>query len=76
MKQGVIQRSYNAYAVRVQGMGNGGVGGSGKAASGMPKVTPAKETTEGLLCIEMRIRLYHDGAMSQLLERLAKVGCG
>eukprot|EP00903_Cladosiphon_okamuranus_P015565 g14370.t1 len=70
--KGVIQRSYNAYAVRVQGLGDGGVAGSGNATSGTPKVIPAKETTEGLLCIEMRIRLYHDGAMSQLLERLAK----
>lgn len=59
--------------MRVQGLGDGGVAGSGKAATGTPKVIPATETTEGLLCIEMRIRLYHDGAMSQLLERLAKV---
>eukprot|EP00752_Nemacystus_decipiens_P001683 g1633.t1 len=69
--KGVIQRSYNAFAVRVQGLGDGGVAG-GKAVTGTPRVIPAKETTEGVLCIEMRIRLYHDGAMSQLLDRLAK----
>lgn len=37
------------------------------------KVVPANETSEGILCIEMRIRHYHDGAMSQLLEKLANV---
>ncbi|CAM9957735.1 unnamed protein product, partial [Ectocarpus sp. 8 AP-2014] len=36
------------------------------------KVVPAEETTEGILCIEMRIRMYHDGAMSKLLEKLSK----
>ncbi|CAN0393535.1 unnamed protein product [Ectocarpus sp. 12 AP-2014] len=36
------------------------------------KVVPAEETTEGVLCIEMRIRMYHDGAMSKLLEKLSK----
>lgn len=74
--QGVIQRSYNAYAVRVQGATDLGTPGGnlGKVAGGeTPRIVPAKETTEGLLCIEMRIRLYHDGAMSQLLEKLANV---
>lgn len=33
----------------------------------------ADETTEGILCIEMRIRMYHDGAMSKLLEKLSEV---
>lgn len=74
-KQGVIQRSYNAYAVRVQGLGDG-AGGGGSRATGTPTVIPAQDTTEGLLCIEMRIRLYHDGAMSQLLEKLGKVCMG
>ncbi len=68
--QGCIQRSYNAHAVRVKSVG----GAENKKA--VFKVTPARETTEGMLCIEMRIRLYHDGAMSQLLEKLAKVGGG
>lgn len=39
----------------------------------MLRVVPASQTGEGILCIEMRIRLYNDGTMSQLLERLAKV---
>lgn len=34
---------------------------------------PASETAEGVLCIELRIRMYHDGAMSKLLENLSKV---
>ncbi|CAN0199094.1 unnamed protein product, partial [Ectocarpus sp. 12 AP-2014] len=68
--KGVIQRAYNAYAVRVQGLVDG-KDGSGKGAT-PPRVVPAQETSEGVLCIEMRIRLYHDGAMSQLLERLSK----
>ena len=76
MEQGCIQRSYNAFAVRVQGPLDGGAGGAAaNKAAGLLKVVPASETTEGLLCIEMRIRLYHDGAMSQLLEKLANV-CG
>lgn len=88
--QGVVQRAYNAFAVRVQftsanSAGNRGgeqVTAAAAAAAGVVrrKVMPAEETTEGLLCIEMRIRLYHDGAMSQLLEKLAHVsgrrGCG
>lgn len=37
------------------------------------KVVPATETTEGVLCIELRIKMYHDGAMSKLLEKLSKV---
>lgn len=138
--QGVVQRAYNAFAVRVQGLepptaGGGPLwrGGRGKGASKMPKVrllwprtaridlasrhqthsvpggtfrqtivraqtidnqrrsandafvlflcrsharkvVPAQETTEGTLCIEMRIRMYHHGAMSKLLEKLSKVG--
>jgi len=36
-------------------------------------VIPARETNSGLLCIEVRVRLYHDGAMSKLLEALSKV---
>lgn len=38
------------------------------------KVVPAEDTTEGILCIEIRVRMYHDGAMSKILEKLAKVG--
>ncbi|CAM9213422.1 unnamed protein product, partial [Hapterophycus canaliculatus] len=41
-------------------------------AQGDGMVVPADETTEGILCIEVRIRMYHDGAMSKLLEKLAK----
>lgn len=55
----------------------GGLGGLSKGAdkgAGTLKVIPADETKEGVLCIEMRIRLYHDGAMSKILENLAKVG--
>lgn len=37
------------------------------------KVVPADESPYGELCVEMRIRLYPDGAMSRLLERLATV---
>lgn len=40
----------------------------------MRKVVPAAQTTEGVLCIELRIKMYHDGAMSKLLEKLSKVG--
>ncbi|CAM9558139.1 unnamed protein product [Pylaiella littoralis] len=69
--KGVIQRSYNAYAVRVQDSDVTGEGGD-KKRGGTPKVIPARETTNGTLCIEMRIRIYHDGAMSQILEKLSK----
>ncbi|CAN0025142.1 unnamed protein product, partial [Ectocarpus sp. 6 AP-2014] len=78
---GVIQRSYNAYAVRVRdtnptptagGMLMGGLSHGSDKGAGTLKVVPASQTTEGVLCIEMRIRLYHDGAMSKLLERLAQ----
>lgn len=77
----MIQRSYNAYAVRVQNLESsptpgGGMGGltyGGDKAAGILRVVPASQTSEGILCIEMRIRLYSDGTMSQLLERLAKV---
>lgn len=37
------------------------------------KIVPAGESTGGMLCIEMRIRLYPDGAMSKLLDKLADV---
>ena len=52
----------------------GGVRGGGGTGAGTRTIFPAKETDTGALCIEMRIRLYPDGAMSKLLEELAKVG--
>lgn len=48
-------------------------GGGGGAGAGTLTVVPAGQSTEGILCIEMRIRIYHDGAMSKLLEKLANV---
>lgn len=82
----MVQRSYNAYAVRVQdtnpntsqtpGGGLGGLSHGLDRGAGTLKVVPASQTTEGVLCIEMRIRLYHDGAMSKILENLAKVLVG
>ena len=62
MEQTLVQRSYNAFAVRVQ------------AEWGRERrVVPAEETDEGDLCIEMRIRLHSDGLMSNLLSQLIKV---
>ena len=58
----VVQRSYNAFAVRVQG-----------ERDGKRLVVPACDTTEGYLCLETRIRLYNDGLMSNLLSQLIKV---
>lgn len=43
------------------------------ASACLRKVVPAAETTEGVLCIELRIKMHHDGAMSKLLEKLSKV---
>ena len=57
-----MQRSYNAFAVRVQG-----------EEGTERRVVPANETDEGELCIEMWIRLYPDGLMSSLLLQLIKV---
>lgn len=37
------------------------------------RVVPAEESSKGQLCVEMRIRLHEDGAMSKLLEQLANV---
>lgn len=75
--QGVVQRAYNAFAVRVQDTSlptpGGGVKGGGGTGAGTRRVVPASESSEGMLCIEMRIRLYDDGAMSKLLEKLANV---
>ena len=76
--QGVIQRSYHAFAVRVHDSqasstpGRGAKGGGGTGGRTYT-ITPAKETTVGTLCVELRIKLHHDGAMSQLLEKLANV---
>ena len=62
IEQTMVQRSYNAFAVRVQ------------AERGRERrVVPASETDEGDLCIEMRIRLKSDGLMSNLLSQLIKV---
>lgn len=58
----MVQRAYNAFAVRV-------LSDEGER----PAVVPATETMEGVLCIEMRIRLYPDGLMSSLLSQLIKV---
>lgn len=77
-----MQRTYNAFAVRVQFAGSSeSTGNNGRrvtaaavaSATASRKIVPAGEATEGLLCIEMRIRYYHDGSMSQLLEKLANV---
>eukprot|EP00903_Cladosiphon_okamuranus_P012613 g11801.t1 len=57
----VVQRAYNAFAVRVLDDENE-----------QRVVVPASETTEGILCIETRIRLYPDGLMSSLLSQLIK----
>jgi len=43
------------------------------AKEGIVRVVPAVESREGVLCVEMRIRLYKDGAMSKLLEKLPNV---
>lgn len=61
-EQGVVQRAYNAFAVRMVCEGGG-----------ERRIVPINETPEGELCIEMRIRLYPDGAMSNLLMQLIKV---
>lgn len=58
----MVQRSYNAFAVRV-------VGKEGEKR----QVLPFHDTSEGQACVEMRIRLYPDGAMSNLLKQLIKV---
>lgn len=59
-----MQRSYNAFAVRVLD------------EEGGRRVVHASETTDGDLCIEMRIRLYPDGLMSNVLSQLIKVSAG
>lgn len=75
--QGVVQRSYNAFAVRVQeslaSTPRRGVKVAGSTAAGTRTVVPAGKTTEGTLCIELRIRLHQDGTMSKLLQNLANV---
>lgn len=59
--QTVVQRAYNAFAVRVLD------------EEGKRRVVPALESSEGVLCVEMMIRLYRDGLMSGLLAQLIKV---
>lgn len=69
--QGVLQRAYNAFAVRVATPS-----ATSEASVGLPgqrRIVPADESSEGELCIEMRIRLYEDGAMSKLLDSLGNV---
>eukprot|EP00904_Undaria_pinnatifida_P011027 jgi/Undpi1/7054/HiC_scaffold_21.g09528.m1 len=72
---GVVQRSYNAFAVKVQdspaSTSSRGVKRAGSTEAGTRTVIPAGKTTEGPLCIELRIRLHQDGTMSNLLEALA-----
>ncbi|CBN76583.1 delta-9 desaturase [Ectocarpus siliculosus] len=59
-RQTVVQRAYNAFAVRVLD------------EEGKRRVVPSLESSEGVLCVEMRIRLYPDGLMSGLLAHLIK----
>lgn len=65
----------NMPALSNTAVGGGEGGGSAGAGAGRRTVVPAQDTnnSSGMLCIEVRIRLYHDGAMSKLLESLAKV---
>lgn len=77
ISQGVIQRPYNAFAVRVLDSeppepGRSSTRGGGLGV-GTRKVVPATQTNEGALCIEMRIKLYPYGAMSKVLDKLANV---
>lgn len=55
------------------GSATGGAGGAGVGKDATMRVVPAVESREGTLCVEMRIRLYKDGAMSKLLEQLPNV---
>lgn len=72
--QNLVQRAYNAFAVRVldASLGSNFSTGAERSAGGT-RVVPASETDEGELCVEMRIRLYPDGAMSKLLDQRATV---
>lgn len=54
-------------------IGFGGKNAGGSTTEGAVRVVPAVESREGLLCVEMRIRLYKDGAMSKLLNQLPNV---
>lgn len=55
---------------------DGITGGNGEPnAEVTTEVVPEGESQEGILGLEIRIRLYEDGAMSQLLEQLARVRC-
>lgn len=60
-----MERSYNAFPVRMV-----------TDEDGERRVVPAGETSEGDSCIEMRIRIDPDGAMSSLLMQLVKVHGG
>lgn len=69
--QGVVQRAYNAYPVRLQ---ERLVESTSKLIRSRvrEKVVSTADIAEGELCIEMRIRHYEDGAMSKLLASLAE----
>ncbi|CAM9873790.1 unnamed protein product, partial [Ectocarpus sp. 6 AP-2014] len=54
------------------GSDNGGALTRKRQGTGDAQGYPAGETKAGVLCIEMRLRLHTDGAMSKLLENLAK----
>lgn len=89
--QSLVQRSYNAFTVRVKN-----VVGTSSSSSSSPDVTGSRTISRtlkgeekilvaagdqdeeddedvGELCVELRIRLYPDGAMSKLLEQLPHV---
>lgn len=70
--QAVLQRSYTAFAVRLLGE-NYAPSANGRLLRASHKIVPANDSDEGDICIELRIRRYGDGAMSKMLERIAKV---
>lgn len=83
--QSLVQRAYNAYAVRVVDEPSDASPSGGAQKAVEKRVVQIEDPTNqggagagrtqaGELCIELRIRLYNDGAMSKLLEQLAKVG--
>lgn len=78
--QSMVERSYNAYAVKVQDASPSTTDSAsvystlnGNIKSVVPVGDAHGESAEGDLCVEIRVRLYHDGVMSKLLERLTNV---